>query len=443
MATKALIIPASEGQTIEFKESVNNIEKEMVAFANAAGGRIYIGVNDAGEITGTNVSNKVLSQIQDIARNCDPAINIEITNHSKEKVIEIIIDSGGNKPYRCKDGFFLRQGSSSQKLKRDEIVQLISQSDKFHYDELYNTKFDFSKDFSVDKFNEYCQKANIDNSAISPKKFLLSLNVAKEEKKILLLKNAAVLFFARDPQEFFKEGYIVCVKYQGLDKVKIIDRKNIIGDPLQMIEQALEFVSRNTSVEYDFKNGSAQRIEIRPYPLVAVREAIVNAVAHRDYYYDASCIYLHLYSDRFEIENPGGLIFGLSPENFGKHSARRNRLISDLLFRAGYIEGLGSGIPRIEQALAENNNPPFEWSSTNFFIFRFYKRVNTRSNAKLTARQLKLCQFIDEQKIVTSNDCAIYLNISADTALRELKKLIAQKIVAQSGENKSTTYHLI
>src|SRR3989344_1516675 len=114
------ILEQGEGQFIEFKESLDkSAAKEIVAFANAQGGRIFLGITDTGKIKGIALSNRLKSQIYDTAKNCDPSVNISIA--SFENIPIINVDEGINKPYRCSTGFFLRQGSNSQKLLTDEI----------------------------------------------------------------------------------------------------------------------------------------------------------------------------------------------------------------------------------------------------------------------------------------------------------------------------------
>ena len=107
--------------------------KEIVAFANASGGVVYLGVSNDGKIKGVNYSNKLISKIQDIARNCDPSIIVNIEKIDNILVIEI--KEGSNKPYSCSSGFYMRMGANSQKMKRDEILALAIKSGKVRFDE--------------------------------------------------------------------------------------------------------------------------------------------------------------------------------------------------------------------------------------------------------------------------------------------------------------------
>lgn len=181
-----LVLAEGEGYLVEFKESVSRLDREIVAFANAAGGCIYLGVRDDGSIKGISVSNKLKSQLQDIAYNCDPAIKIELKHFSTFNVLAVIVHEGQDKPYRCKDGFFFRNGPSTQRMKRNEILALVMRSPKVHYDEAINPCFNYPKDFSKQRFTEYLTLCGIQVKA-SDSDILLSLNCAQEENNQLKL----------------------------------------------------------------------------------------------------------------------------------------------------------------------------------------------------------------------------------------------------------------
>jgi ATP-dependent DNA helicase RecG len=156
MITKELqfILSQGEGQHVEFKEKLDKtLSKELVAFANASGGKIFLGVSDKAEVKGIHVDNKLKSQIQDIARNCDPSIIINLIEENNILIIEI--NEGLNKPYSCSDGFYLRVGANSQKLKRDEIIQFSITEGKIRFDEQICNEFDYTADLDSNKLNKY------------------------------------------------------------------------------------------------------------------------------------------------------------------------------------------------------------------------------------------------------------------------------------------------
>jgi ATP-dependent DNA helicase RecG len=147
-----------------------------------------------------------------------------------------------------------------------------------------------------------------------------------------------------------------------------------------------------------------------------------------------------MYPENIEIENPGGLYQGLTMEDIGKRSVRRNRLIADFLHRAHYIERVGSGFDRMKQSLKENNNPELEISATNFFNIRFQKRLEDINISLLTRRQVDVYNFIQNRRVTTKKEISTFLTVSEDTALRELNALLNLKLIAKAGTGKATNY---
>lgn len=431
-----LVLQEGEGQTIEFKAGPAKLDREMVAFANALGGSIFLGIDDHNKIVGIDYTNKTISQIQDIARNCDPPVSIHCEKHPR--VLEIVVKEGTNKPYRCQGGFYLRIGPNAQKLTRDEIINFAVGEGKIRFDEQINPAFSYKDDFLPGSYALFKDLSRI-STDFSPEEVLINLNVAEKQKGQVLFTNAAVLFFARDPQKFFPEASITAIRYRGLDRDAIIDRKDMRGGLIDQVNDAINFTKRHTEEAFIIRDAPRHEA-LSEYPTAAVREAVVNAVMHRDYFYDSSHIYMHIFSDRMEIENPGGLFKGLTLEDLGRRSVRRNRLIAELFFRAGFIEMIGSGITRMFKAMEQNGNPKPEIRATNFFNIVFKKRVLSGSEISLTDRQKHLLHFLQTRGTASKSDCSQFLNVSGDTALRELKTLIEKKLIRQAGRGKATLY---
>jgi len=140
-----LILQEGEGYRIEFKERLSNLDREFVAFANASGGRVFIGITDEGEIKGINITNDLKSQIQDIANNCDPPVKILINSFQNILIIEV--REGTDKPYKCASGFYNRIGPNAQKMSRTDIVEFLKFEGKIRFDELINGQHKFSWGF--------------------------------------------------------------------------------------------------------------------------------------------------------------------------------------------------------------------------------------------------------------------------------------------------------
>ncbi len=437
----SVTIQAGEGEQVEFKESVSSsLAREIVAFANTRGGVIYIGIDDSGRIVGTSSDNTLLSQIQDVARNCDPPIPVKIVK-LPTNVLAIEVLESSNKPHQCRDGFFIRAGASSQKLRRDELLTLLATTGSIAFDRAINQEFVYPADFSEKKFQSY--RGMLPQSAPRDVKHCLpNLGAAAPGPgDNIQFANAAVLFFAESPQLFFPEGFISCVRYQGVDRSIILDRHDFKGSLIEQIEAAFLFVTQHQKVAYVI-NTSARREERYEYPQVAVREIIVNAVMHRDYFYQSSHVYLSLYADRLEVENPGGLMRGMTTSDLGKLSVRRNPLIAQLLQRAGYVEAVGSGFSRIHAALKENGNPLPLVDNTNFFRVTILARDVTHTNIHLSQRQERILALLKDKQQVKKRECAEWLRCSEDTALRELRRLLESKLIVRDGTGRGTLYRL-
>ena len=145
-----------------------------------------------------------------------------------------------------------------------------------------------------------------------------------------------------------------------------------------------------------------------------------------------------------EIENPGGILGGQSSDQIEGKSIRRNPLLADLLYRAGYGEKLGSGLIRIKQDLLENCNPPYQIAASNFFSIRFLPRISKPKNINFTFRQLDILSLLrTSQRALTSHEIAEHIGTSHTTVTRELKHLIFKKSVAVVGIGKSTAYRFL
>ncbi len=303
------ILQEGEGYKIEFKESLANVDKEMVALANASGGRIFLGVTDKDEIKGIEVTNKLKSEIQSIARNCDPPVEIKLEIF--ENILIVYVGEGKDKPYKCKEGFYMRIGANSQKMKRDEIIRMVIGEGKIRFDELINKEFDFEKDFSEEGFRLFLKENNL-FSELNTKDVLVSLGLARKEEKELFINNAGILFFAKDPQKFFLHAYFDCVLFKGKEKSDVIDRKTFRVGLLDQLSSARDFVKKHLNLSYEFKQF--EREEKYEIPLRAIEEAIVNALMHRDYFFKGANVSLYIYDDRLEVVSPGGLPKGLDKE---------------------------------------------------------------------------------------------------------------------------------
>jgi ATP-dependent DNA helicase RecG len=411
------VIELGEGQFIEFKESFDkNLQKEIAAFANASGGVIYLGIPDTGILKGLEITNRLKSQIQDIAYNCDPSILIKLVEANT--VLAIEVPEGKNKPYSCSTGFFMRMGANSQKMTRNEILSLAMKSGKVRFDEQICSNFNWI-DFDEEKFVYYLKLAGI-SYTLPKEEILRNLRVLTDEG----FTNAGVLYFAKEPYKYIISSKIRCIHFNDDDRVDILDKKEVDRGIISNIEYAVAYLKERIPVRYEIKD--IKRKEFPEYPIEAYREAVVNAIIHFDYFL-GDTIAIEKQKSAIVINNKGELLF---PEfDFGKRSEARNRLLVDLLARTNFMEKAGTGIKRVKDACSENGNK-VAFRFTDAFWITMYSNENVTENVienvtenvienrhTLILSQLKL------NNKITIDQLAVTFKINRRTIIRDIEKL--------------------
>jgi ATP-dependent DNA helicase RecG len=363
-----ILLQEGEGTMLEYKKKPNkDLASVFSAFANTAGGKILLGVDDKGQVIGIEDTNELRGNIQNLARNCDPPVQVKLQTIGK--VVVVIVQESDDKPVQCSEGFFLRQGSVSQKLSRQEVYDLFKQSGTIRFDRLVCSKFRYPDDFDLDKFNYWLRKSMITYQG-NIEDILVNIEAAECSAGKLLFRNAGVLFFAKEPRRFFNQAYITCLLFKGDIKVDVLDRKDFAEGIVEDIESSLRFIERNTRTAY--KIEKLQRENIPEYPMEALREAITNAVMHRDWFIEGANVFVEIFSDRIVVTSPGGLPAGMNYDDLGTKSIRRNPLIADLLHRIDFIEKAGTGIKRMREGAVSSGYPEPEFKVGSFFDAVFY-----------------------------------------------------------------------
>ena len=438
------IIQSGEGYTTEFKRNVNtDLTKEFVAFANASGGRIFIGIEDDGIIEGIKIDNALKSKVQMMAHDCDPSIPIEL--EAFETILIIEVAEGRNKPYRCTNGFYIRNGASTIKLSTSEIIEFIKSEGKVKFDELNNEKAKYPEELDKVSINRYKQLSGITGN-INDNELLMNLGLTYHGKDHYYCNNTAVLFFIKNPSLYIPQSAVNCVAYRGITKVNILDRKTFDLDIISNIDESMSFLKRHLNLSYEIKGKRrSEKLEI---PEVALREAVVNAVAHRDYFEKGASVMIEIFDNRVEISNPGGLPKGLNPENFGKRTLARNPLIAALLNRAKYIEKLGTGIQRIRQEMSAAGLPEPDFQFDGFFTIsmrRYNFKETVKTSLKLNDTRSNRVVFILRQIAAGSfnvENVAVEMAATSRTIRNDLDILVQNEWVKSIGATKDRRYEL-
>jgi len=363
----------------------------------------------------------------------------------------LFFKSGKEKPYGCSKGFFIRIGPNSQKLTRNEIVSFFQKEGRIRFDELENSKADFNRDFDKEAFINFIKLSNI-TPAIDHKFLLENLDCMLENGK---LTNAGVLFFAKSTEFLLLQAKVVCVLYKGMEKLHILDKKDFYGNIIQNIEDAVMFVKRHTNIEYKIEN--LRREEIPEIPDIALREAIINAVCHRDYFEKGANVMIEIFDDRVEISNPGGLPSGLDAKEFGTKSVVRNPVIASLLNRADYIEQIGTGINRIKNSVKEHGQGNVEFYYNNFFIVTFTrtkkvtekvgekvgKKVGEKVGKSLTKNQRLIIKSMVENPNISAKDLSDIIGISKRKIEENISKLKKKELIKRIGSPKGGYWEII
>jgi len=436
------ILQEGEGQFIEFKENLDKkIAKEIVAFANASGGRIFLGIDDKNNIKGINITNKLKSEVQDIARNSDPEIKISLEKF--DRVLIIDVKEGKDKPYSCSDGFYMRMNANSQKMIRDQIIELSIKSGKIRFDEQICSDFKF-EDFDDDKFNYYLKLANISNN-LGKKDILKNLKVLTNEG----MTNAGVLFFAKEPYKYIGNSKIRCVRFKGNERVNIIDRKEIDKGVIGNIEFAIQYL--NECVPVRFEIIGSKRKEYPQFSEEAYREAIVNAVVHRDYF-DNGEVAVEKLKDELIINNPGNSL--VSKEEFGTTSRLRNRLIADLLSKTSFMEKVGTGIKRIKANCKENKNElEFKLAKNDFFVILKSDMLNIGEGLVdglvvglvdgLVESQKKILKLIKKNPRISKKEMAKIIKVSTTAIDKNIGSLKKKGLLKRIGPDKGGHWEVV
>ena len=366
MNEKALsnLIALGEGFTTEFKRSgASGLGREICAFANATGGVIVIGMGDDGEVCGIPDHNRVKSEVQSIARSAEPAIAVEI--ESVDEVLCVTVPVQYSKPYSFGGKFFIREGANSQQMSREEIREFFYKEGLIRFDETACDKFSLERDLDKENWSLFQRRANIP-ADMEPATALRNLHLIGEDGR---MTHAGAWLLARDIRKFNISAHVSCGLFMGTVKARILDRRDFHRDVYSMIDDVVAWILSKINVEYIIKH--VKREERPELPEEAIREAVVNALAHRDYRSTAN-VQIYVFKDRLEVVSPGGLPAGMTEAALGIKSIPRNPLLFGILHRMEAVEQIGSGIRRIRELCREHGvaEPVIEvsehWVTTTF-----------------------------------------------------------------------------
>jgi len=354
------LIAQGENLHREFKETLpdnESLAKSLVSFANTDGGLLILGVSDCGIITGIDAPDRAINRIDDIAYNrCNPPVTVvqEIQTVDKKQIILVNIPRGSMRPYATQGGhYYIRSSSRSRKATREELLRLFQSSESLYYDEIPLGRSDIN-DIDRGAFSRFMEtRLAINCNEYEIEHYLINMRCLDRQKRPTV---AGMLFFGRKPQSFLPGARVVCAAIAGSDlSLPPFDRKEIDGTVPQQLEDAFRFINLHLLERHEIKAlESETRHEI---PSFIIREALVNALAHRDYTISAP-VRIIAFSNRLEIRTPGTLPNTVTIESMkiGGAHVLRNPTIYNLFAKMGLVTDLGSGVRRIVMTMKEQFN---------------------------------------------------------------------------------------
>jgi len=449
-----LLIAAGEGYNAEFKvavpSKVKELTEEICAFANAAGGVVLLGVNDANQVVGLTLDNTRRSAIQNSISDITPPLRCTLSVAELDgKTIGVIeVPSGPSKPYVLSGAIYMRIGPNTQKLTTAEQMRdFFQQSEKIYFDQVPCA--DFQPTEMIDgAFLAHFKAESRINSPVPDQQLFQSLKLYTSDA---IFKNGAVLFFGRQPEEFFEKAIVRCVAFQSTTKRYIVDDKVYGGNLFAQYTQAMQWLRGKLNVRYDIEGqGSGPRKEIWEIPETALKEVIVNSLSHRDYYEKGAVTMVEFYDDRVEVSNPGGLVSAVPESEFGRRSYSRNPLIFGLFARMHLVEQVGSGIGRIRDLMKVAGLPEPVFLKRGMFTVILPRpakpsaqpseKPSEKTSEKTSEKILRL---IGENNQITIEELSEQVGKSSRAIEMQIKKLKDRKLLERIGPDNGGYWQLV
>lgn len=444
-----------ESETTELKAIVTeNIKKEIVAFANCNGGKLYVGVQDDGTVIGLENPDETALQINNMVRD---AIKPDVTmflhyntiEEGGKQIIAVDIQRGTKRPYYIAkkglrpDGVYVRQGYSSVPATDTMIRLMIKETDGDHFE----TMRCLNQSLTFKGAKREFRLRNVDFGLQQMRTLKLADHDGIYSNLALLLSDQCV-------------HTIKVAVFQGTDQSVFKDRREFSGSLMQQMNEVYDFIDFRNQTRATIKK--LLRTDVRDYPETAIRESLLNLLVHRDYSFSASAL-ISIYADRIEFVSVGGLLPGIELEDvLVGLSVCRNQNLANIFYRLQLIEAYGTGIRKIMKAYEGTGEKPIIETTKNAFkitlpnINAKYELNIVPKDNNILLREPSILDVVeideDEHKImelagnkgdITRNDVEELLKVSASTASRTLRRMTKRNILKQHGKARNTKYTLL
>ena len=427
----------TETEIVELKlEVVDDICKEVIAFANTKGGTIYIGVQNDGEVIGVENADKVILRINNMIRDSiKPDVTMFVGYETKQidekQIVAVTVQKGTDRPYYLgskglkPSGVYVCNGTSTDPATDTAIRRMIKETDGDHFEDMRSLEQNLTFESARAEFLQ-C-KVPFDAAKMQ------TLGMVSADG---IYSNVAMLLSDQC------SSTIKAATFAGTDKGQFRDRREFSGSLFRQLEEMYAYLDLRNRTKSIIKG--LYRTDIRDYPEEALREALLNSLVHRDYAFRASTL-ISVYDDRIEFVSVGGLPTGIALEDILLGlSVCRNPKLAAVFYRLKLIEAYGTGMPKIMKAYDGSGLTTKIEVTANAFKITLPNRnaeQNQQPAAPLpTENEKKILAFVDAHGCVVRSDVDTLLGVSQATANRILKRMVTKGLLYQEGSGKKTTY---
>lgn len=431
-----------ESETIELKAVVvEDIKKEIIAFANCKGGKLYIGVQDDGTVSGLDNPDETSLQISNMVRDSIKPdltmfLHYETLMVDGKKIVAVDIQQGTERPYYIAkkglrpEGVYVRQGYSSVPATNTAIRHMIKETDGDRFEEMRSLEQNLTFEIAEKTF----EKRNVAFGIAQMKTLGLVTQDGVYTNLGLLLSDQCV-------------HTIKVAVFQGTNQNEFKDRKEFTGSLFQQMDEVYDFIDFRNQTHSTFEK--LYRIDRRDYPETAVREALLNLLVHREYSFRASS-FISLYTDRLEFTSIGGLVNGVTLKDVTMGiSVCRNVKLANIFYRLELIEAYGTGLIKIMDAYEGTGMTPQIETSDNAFkiILPNLNAISesakpTQTGSEKDTPEKKVIALAKDRGSITRKEVEMLLDMGQSSCGRMLKKMTENGLLVQEGRGKNTRYSL-
>lgn len=438
-----------ENKTTEFKrEYVEDIKNTIIAFANCDGGILYIGMNDDGTVCGVDNVDDTMLRVTNAVRDAvrpDITMFVECRNDvmDEKSIVCVTVQRGTARPYYLQgkgirpEGVYVRQGASTVPATDAVILDMIKETSG----DSYETARSLDQNLTFDKSVDFFKKRKVEFG----KAQMRTLHLIGDDD---MYTNLAFLLSEQCTH------MIKLAVFEGSKKSVFKDRRELSGSLLEQLEEAFDYIERYNRTRAEF--SGLDRLDMRDYPPEAIREALLNAIVHRDYSFSGAAL-ISIFEDRIEFVTIGGLVKGITLDDVKLGvSVLRNQYLANIFYRLRLIEAYGTGILKINECYDDYAVKPIIETTSNAFKITLpntnfraeeEKTPNTRKTSgftSVTKREermnavLKLCR---SKGSIVRSDIEIELGVSQSTAILLLRELTDDGVLIKKGKTKNLRYY--